>query len=78
MFDIKILRKNLAEVKAKLEHRGEDLTDLDKFSTLDQKRRQLIVESEQLKKKRNDVSEQIAILKKEKKIPTILLQKCAK
>lgn len=67
MFDIKLLRKNLAEVKAKLEHRGEDLTDLDKFSTLNQKRRQLIIESEQLKKKRNDVSEQIAILKKEKK-----------
>ncbi len=25
MFDIKLLRKNLVEVKAKLEHRGEDL-----------------------------------------------------
>jgi seryl-tRNA synthetase len=67
MFDVKLLRSNFEEVKMKLQHRGEDLADLDKFGELDQKRRQLIVESEQLKKKRNDVSAQIALLKKEKK-----------
>lgn len=67
MFNIQLLRENFDEVKAKLQHRGEDLADLDKFGELDQKRRQLIVESEQLKKKRNDVSAQIAVLKRENK-----------
>ena len=67
MFNIKLLRKNFEEVKAKLQHRGEDLTDLEKFGELDQKRRTLIVETEQLKKKRKDVSAQIAVLKKENK-----------
>ncbi|MEN0650892.1 serine--tRNA ligase [Caldifermentibacillus hisashii] len=67
MFNIKLLRENFEEVKAKLQHRGEDLGDLEKFSELDQKRRTLIVETEQLKKKRKDVSAQIAVLKKENK-----------
>lgn len=65
MFNIKLLRENFEEVKAKLQHRGEDLGDLEKFGELDQKRRTLIVETEQLKKKRKDVSAQIAVLKKE-------------
>lgn len=67
MFNIKLLRENFEEVKAKLQHRGEDLGDLKKFGELDQKRRTLIVETEQLKKKRKDVSAQIAVLKKENK-----------
>lgn len=67
MLDIKLLRTNFDEVKAKLQHRGEDLTDLDKFGELDEKRRKLIVESETLKSRRNEVSSQIAVLKREKK-----------
>lgn len=67
MLDLKYLRANFAEVKEKLQHRGEDLTDLGKFEDLDQKRRELIVESEQLKSKRNEVSQQVAVLKREKK-----------
>ncbi|KAB8136278.1 serine--tRNA ligase [Gracilibacillus oryzae] len=67
MLDMKMLRNNFAEVKQKLKHRGEDLADLDKFGDLDEKRRQLITETEQLKAKRNDVSKQISELKKEKK-----------
>ncbi|MED1472804.1 serine--tRNA ligase [Bacillus salipaludis] len=67
MLDIKLLRANFTEVKEKLQHRGEDLTDLGKFEELDQKRRDLIVESEQLKSKRNEVSQQVAVLKREKK-----------
>jgi seryl-tRNA synthetase len=49
MLDIKVLRANFAEVKEKLQHRGEDLTDLGRFENLDVKRRELIVESEKLK-----------------------------
>ncbi|OLS33480.1 serine--tRNA ligase [Bacillus sp. MRMR6] len=66
MLDIKVLRTNFAEVKKKLQHRGEDLTDLGKFEDLDQRRRDLIVEAEQLKSKRNEVSQQVAVLKREK------------
>jgi seryl-tRNA synthetase len=67
MLDVKLLRANLEEVKEKLKHRGEDLNDLDKFEDLDKRRRELIVETEQLKSRRNEVSQQIAMLKKEKK-----------
>lgn len=67
MLDIKYLRANFAEVKKKLEHRGEDLSDLGKFEDLDVKRRELIVKAEQFKSKRNEVSQQVAVLKREKK-----------
>lgn len=67
MLDVKLLRANFAEVKEKLQHRGEDLTDFGKFEELDVKRRELIVESEALKSKRNEVSQQVAFLKREKK-----------
>lgn len=67
VLDIKYLRNNFEEVTKRLEHRGEDLSDLERFGEIDQKRRQLIVETENLKAKRNDVSKQIPILKKEGK-----------
>ena len=66
MLDLKYLRANFSEVKEKLQHRGEDLTDLGRFEELDQSRRNLIVEAEQLKSKRNEVSQQVAALKREK------------
>ncbi|SDC49078.1 seryl-tRNA synthetase [Terribacillus halophilus] len=66
MLDMKYLRSNFDEVKLKLTNRGEDLTDLDKFGDLDERRRKLINETEELKAKRNEVSKQIAVLKKEK------------
>ncbi|WNS75516.1 serine--tRNA ligase [Bacillus sp. DTU_2020_1000418_1_SI_GHA_SEK_038] len=66
MLDIKYLRANFEDVKKKLEHRGEDLTDLGKFEDLDTKRRDLIVKAEQLKSRRNEVSQQVAILKRDK------------
>lgn len=66
MLDVKLLRTNFEEVKNKLKHRGEDLTDLGKFEDLDRKRRELILEAEQLKSRRNEVSQQVAVLKREK------------
>lgn len=74
MLDVKYLRANFEEVKEKLQHRGEDLTDFGKFEELDQKRRELIVDSEQLKSKRNEVSQQVAALKREKKDADHLIQ----
>ncbi|RHW30928.1 serine--tRNA ligase [Neobacillus notoginsengisoli] len=67
MLDMKVLRADFEGVKNRLQHRGEDLTDLNKFESLDRKRRDLIVEAEQLKGKRNEVSQQVAALKREKK-----------
>ncbi|MGM0524144.1 MAG: serine--tRNA ligase [Bacillota bacterium] len=66
MLDIKYLRQNFEEVKAKLAHRGEDLSDLDQFETLDTNRRELIAKTEELKAKRNTVTKEIAELKKNK------------
>ncbi|ASB86600.1 serine--tRNA ligase [Bacillus sonorensis] len=67
MLDVKLLRANFQEIKQKLAHRGEDLTDFDQFEELDAKRRELIVKVEELKGKRNEVSQQVAALKREKK-----------
>ncbi|KRG12815.1 serine--tRNA ligase [Lederbergia galactosidilytica] len=66
MLDMKYLRDHLPDIKAKLKHRGEDLSDLDQFEALDRKRRETIIKVEQLKSKRNEVSQQIAKMKKEK------------
>ncbi len=67
MLDMKFLRNNFQEVKEKLAHRGEDLSELDKFGELDERRRNLIAETEKMKAKRNEASKQISVLKKEKK-----------
>ena len=67
MLDVKLLRANFEEIKQKLAHRGEDLSDFDQFEELDTKRRELIVKVEELKGKRNEVSQQVAALKREKK-----------
>lgn len=66
MLDVKLLRANFDEVKAKLQNRGEKLADLDRFGKLDQRRRELIGDGEQLKSRRNSVSQDVAKLKREK------------
>ncbi|OQP03952.1 serine--tRNA ligase [Geobacillus sp. 46C-IIa] len=67
MLDVKLLRTQFQEVKEKLMQRGGDLANIDRFEQLDKERRRLIAEAEELKSKRNDVSQQIAVLKREKK-----------
>lgn len=67
MLDLKFLRENVEEIKQKMQHRGEDLTELNKFAETDRLRRELIVQTEQLKERRNAVSQQISQLKQEKK-----------
>lgn len=66
MLDSKFLRTNLEDVKEKLAKRGEDLTDFGKFEDLDKRRRELISLTEEKKSRRNEVSGQIAQLKREK------------
>ncbi|MEI3604461.1 serine--tRNA ligase [Pseudogracilibacillus sp. SE30717A] len=74
MLDRKLLRNNFEEVKEKLTHRGEDLSELDNFVQLDQRRRVIIMEVEELKAKRNETSKQISIMKREKKDASSLIQ----
>ncbi|MDT2763954.1 serine--tRNA ligase [Enterococcus asini] len=66
MLDVKMMRQNMPEVKAKLATRGVKGEILDEFMALDEERRGLLVKSEDLKKYRNEVSAQIATLKREK------------
>ena len=74
MLDRKLLRNNLDEITKKLQHRGEDLSELSNFGQLDNRRREIIAEVEKLKAKRNDTSKQISVLKKEKKDATNLIE----
>ncbi|WP_158738364.1 serine--tRNA ligase [Alteribacillus sp. YIM 98480] len=67
MLDVKRLRNNFNEVKQKLDKRGENISEIDKFQELDEKRRTLIQKTEELKQRRNTVSQQVAQLKREKK-----------
>ncbi|WP_349409023.1 serine--tRNA ligase [Pseudalkalibacillus sp. SCS-8] len=67
MLDLKFVRENFDEVKEKLSTRGEDISGLDQFQELDEKRRQLINDVEELKSRRNTVSKQVAEYKREKK-----------
>ncbi|GAB4256952.1 serine--tRNA ligase [Thermincola ferriacetica] len=68
MLDIKFIRSNPEAVKEALSKRGAVL-GLDNFLKLDEKRRELLVEVEQLKNKRNVVSEEIGKLKKQGQHP---------
>ncbi|EUJ30156.1 serine--tRNA ligase [Listeria cornellensis] len=66
MLDVKLLREDFEGVKAKLSHRGEELGEFEKFGALDTRRRTLIIEVETLKSQRNEVSQEIAQLKRDK------------
>lgn len=59
MLDVKLLRTQFEEIRKRLETKGEDLGDLDRFPELDQKRRQLLQEVEELKNRRNVVSQEV-------------------
>jgi len=64
MHDVNLLRTNLAVVRSKLEQRNFPLAALDSFTTLDERRRALIREGEDLKAARNRESQEIGKLMK--------------
>lgn len=66
MLDIKYIRSNVEKVKQAIEMKN-DFADIDQLISLDQKKREILTEVEELKHKRNTVSEQIAQFKKSKK-----------
>ncbi|WP_025640471.1 serine--tRNA ligase [Schnuerera ultunensis] len=72
MLDIRRIRKNPEEVMKALEKRQGNFP-IDKVLELDEKRRNLLSEVEQMKSKQNSVSKDIPKLKKEGKDPSALL-----
>ncbi len=63
MLDIKRLRTETEEIKAALARRKEDV-DIDAVLALDEKRRELLFEAEQMKARQNEVSKEIPKMKK--------------
>ena len=64
MLELRFIRENLELVKEKCIKRGMDSTLVDNFASIDKQRLALLSEVEGLKAKRNNVSDQIAELKK--------------
>lgn len=65
MLDIKMIRSNPEEVKRRLARRGQEYR-IDEILEHDEARRQLLVQVEELKSRKNKVSEEVAKLKKAK------------
>ncbi len=66
MLDVKRIRNDIVGVKRAMENRQEKINELDRFIELDEQRRRLIHETEGLKSKRNQVSEEVALKKRNK------------
>ena len=64
MLDLKRIRNELDQMKAAMARRGEKEVDLDAVVALDEKRRTLLQEVEQMKSEQNAVSREIPQLKK--------------
>lgn len=63
MLDLKFVRSNLQRVQETIQNRGYDL-DISEFERLDNERRSRLTKLEELRHRRNTVSEQIALMKK--------------
>jgi len=63
MLDLKFVRSNLGSIRDMLKTRGYDL-DMSRFETLDQERRARLTILEELRHRRNQVSDDIAAMKK--------------
>lgn len=74
MLDMGFVRANLALVEDKLRARGADPAALlGNFRALDQRRREAITQAESLKARRNELSQQVGILKRAGKDATALM-----
>ena len=67
MLDIKVLRDDYDHVMEVMKVRGENVGDIDKALALDEEKRKMQYEVQQLKAKKNEVSKQIPMMKKEGK-----------
>ncbi len=73
MLDVKLFRNEPEKIMTALKNRNSDIT-LDGFKELDEKKRALMFQSEQLKAKQNAVSKQVPAMKKEGKDTTALFE----
>ena len=75
MLDLKFVRENPEIVRKAIRDKGEDssLPYLQQFSLVDEKRRSLLHEAEELKHRRNLVSEEIARMKKDGKDASVVI-----
>jgi len=64
LFDVKVLRSDLEAVKTAMSNRGKSYPEIDLFTELDVKRRELLQETEAFKNRRNTVSQEVAKLKR--------------
>ncbi|WP_040952196.1 serine--tRNA ligase [Gorillibacterium massiliense] len=64
MYDAKLLRNDFELAKQGMVNRGKSLSDMERFTDLDIKRRTLLQETEQLKNRRNVVSQDVAAKKR--------------
>ena len=65
MLDIRLIKENPEEIKARLEAKGRDCSEeIDRILELDAKRRDLIHDGEQLKARQNKASKEIPARKK--------------
>ena len=74
MLDIKFIRDNKELVKEAIKNRRMDL-DIDGFISLDEEKRILLIESEDLKHQRNNANDEITAIMKAKKNPKELIDK---
>lgn len=72
MFDLKYLSENLELIIKKLEKRNKDFSYLYELPKLLEERKNLLQEADNLKEKRNTISKQIGLYKREQKDPTEL------
>lgn len=75
MLDIKQIRTDFDHIEAKLKTRGVSTDKLYELRDLDAKRRALIIETEELKKQRNEASEAIGLAKRQKEDSSAAISK---
>ena len=66
MLELRFIRENLSLVKKKTELRGITDSGIEQFEVIDKKRRELLFEIENFRNRRKIVSQEIAVLKKQK------------
>ncbi len=76
MLDIKFVRENPEQVRENLRKRGtpEKVQDVDRLLEVDAKWRQLLAETDQLRRKRNEVTQAIAEARKKRHDPSALMK----
>ena len=77
MYTTNYLRQHLDQVQAHVKKRGIDL-DFDVYQSLESKRKQLQIETEQAQAESNTLSKQVAIYKREGKDAAEVLQRLAR